>query len=432
MFHLKKEHVLKLLDKLFYVFLLGLGIYFIYEGDVIPRFQGKRTNFAVYLEDMKELPTLSTYFNLPNNFTLGKDFNLSFNGDILKVGQNDLQGSNLMVHVEYNIPVIPSKNLHDGGEPPYHWFRIRPMNFSSGTPVPNLKLEYNFTSPVPDPEIGIYITPENNSLWCKDRYFEGEKILYAKLGHWFQLGLQPEKYHYLKKGSGCRDKPYFEEMVQHIEVEISENNGKFCKPEHLFFECAAAKVSEKINQLPVCNRYSDEKQFWTVTLNARKKIQAKPCTKLKYHVVEQGPWSNRPNYTTFNIIVKNPYETIVNEEYIMYDMVAMISAIGGTLGLCIGFSFKECARDILCFCSDVIDKITPHKRRTKFVVGSHRHGLFQQHENVSKSILADRVRRSDPANCLLAAKLESRMDKYEKRLLEMETKLTKLGKKKSL
>ena len=32
----------------------------------------------------------------------------------------------------------------------------------------------------------------------------------------------------------------------------------------------------------------------------------------------------------------------------------------------------------------------------------------------------------------LAAKLESRMDKYEKRLLEMETKLTKLGKKKSL
>ena len=91
----------------------------------------------------------------------------------------------------------------------------------------------------------------------------------------------------------------------------------------------------------MCNRYSDEKQFWTVTLNARKKIQAKPCTKLKYHVVEQGPWSNRPNYATFNIIVKNPYEAIVNEEYIMYDMVAMISAIGGTLGLCIGFSFTE-------------------------------------------------------------------------------------------
>ena len=29
------------------------------------------------------------------------------------------------------------------------------------------------------------------------------------------------------------------------------------------------------------------------------------------------------------------------EEYLVYDMIAMISAIGGTMGLCIGFSFTE-------------------------------------------------------------------------------------------
>ena len=38
MFLLKKEHVLKLLDNLLYFSLLGLGIYFIYRGDVIPKF----------------------------------------------------------------------------------------------------------------------------------------------------------------------------------------------------------------------------------------------------------------------------------------------------------------------------------------------------------------------------------------------------------
>ena len=33
----------------------------------------------------------------------------------------------------------------------------------------------------------------------------------------------------------------------------------------------------------------------------------------------------------------------VNEEYLIFDAVAMISAIGGTLGLCIGFSFMDFA-----------------------------------------------------------------------------------------
>ena len=56
-------------------------------------------------------------------------------------------------------------------------------------------------------------------------------------------------------------------------------------------------------------------------------------------MILQGPWSTNPNHTVFGVALTSPYETIVNEEYIIYDMVAMISAIGGTMGLCIGFSF---------------------------------------------------------------------------------------------
>ena len=37
----------------------------------------------------------------------------------------------------------------------------------------------------------------------------------------------------------------------------------------------------------------------------------------------------------------------VEEEYLIYDFVAMISAIGGTMGLCIGFSFTEVANFLL-------------------------------------------------------------------------------------
>ena len=38
----------------------------------------------------------------------------------------------------------------------------------------------------------------------------------------------------------------------------------------------------------------------------------------------------------------------VKEEYVIYDMLQLIGAIGGTLGLCIGFSFKEVYSLILC------------------------------------------------------------------------------------
>ena len=37
----------------------------------------------------------------------------------------------------------------------------------------------------------------------------------------------------------------------------------------------------------------------------------------------------------------NPPKVRVKEEYLLFDMVTMISAIGGTMGLCIGFSFGD-------------------------------------------------------------------------------------------
>ena len=71
MFQLKKQHIITFVDKLFSFSLFGLGIFFIYMGDVIPRYQIGQTNFAVYQETMKELPTIVTYITkVPNNFTL--------------------------------------------------------------------------------------------------------------------------------------------------------------------------------------------------------------------------------------------------------------------------------------------------------------------------------------------------------------------------
>ena len=49
-----------IIEKAIYLSLLGLGIYFVYQGDVIQRYRIKRTNFAEYSEPVSELPTIIT------------------------------------------------------------------------------------------------------------------------------------------------------------------------------------------------------------------------------------------------------------------------------------------------------------------------------------------------------------------------------------
>ena len=49
-----------------------------------------------------------------------------------------------------------------------------------------------------------------------------------------------------------------------------------------------------------------------------------------------------------------PPKVTVFEEYLIYDFVTMISAIGGTMGLCVGFSFF----DIMGLLLKLFEKIT--------------------------------------------------------------------------
>ena len=216
-----------------------------------------------------------------------------------------------------------------------------------------------------------------------------------------------------------------------MEAGISEKYGKLCRPRNIFWECLALAQSVEVKQLPVCYSELEEHQFMDVLSRAQKNITEQPCLKLTYDLKLQGPWSTNPNHTVFGVELTRPYETIVNEEYIIYDMVAMISAIGGTMGLCIGFSFKDCSRSILKTCVKVLAKIAQTRNKTnndqkweflKLKTGNS--GLKAQPacniEDIGKSIASLRVEVTEQSRecvelrCKLA-KYEERLDQLEKR-----------------
>ena len=66
----------------------------------------------------------------------------------------------------------------------------------------------------------------------------------------------------------------------------------------------------------------------------------KPCTKLQYRLEIKD--TTKYTHTTYSVLYSVETDTVaVKEEYVIYDMLQLIGAIGGTLGLCIGFSFKD-------------------------------------------------------------------------------------------
>ena len=94
---------------------------------------------------------------------------------------------------------------------------------------------------------------------------------------------------------------------------------------------------------------------------AARNIPLKPCTKLQYQV-EVNEFDTYKNESVFWILFTNPPMVTVKEEYLIYDLVTMISAIGGTMSLCIGLSFKEFYRLLLGLFRVGLKKLKTHDR----------------------------------------------------------------------
>ena len=82
MVQLQLNQTIHIVGLFMYIAFLCLGIYFIYEGNVVQRFQMKRTNFAESNERINELPTIlaEIEYKYPYPDTLmiyGTDFNIA-------------------------------------------------------------------------------------------------------------------------------------------------------------------------------------------------------------------------------------------------------------------------------------------------------------------------------------------------------------------
>ena len=90
----------------------------------------------------------------------------------------------------------------------------------------------------------------------------------------------------------------------------------------------------------------------------------RPCVKLEYKG-DETTYHNEPKgkMARYLLLFSNPPKVIVQEEYLIYDGIALISAVGGTMGLCIGFSFYNLTHSLFAWIEKI--KLTFASQRAK-------------------------------------------------------------------
>ena len=331
---------------------MALGWYFIYEGNVLERFHQKKTNFAEHAEPVRELPTAVTWIEYSTPITedsklkLGRDFSItlwaqgSYELTELVHGENDVKQASTGGHV--TIQFQEEENL-SGAWGSSQTFRIYPQGvFANGVPRTYF-LAYSFknqTTPnkTSISRIGLALTTKNNS-YCGfgDVSFDGEITdVFTNLGESKWLSVQPKKVMFNRQSDICREKPYHETLLKEISANMLKKCGTACRLQ-TFKTCYGDTENQ---HLQTCKSKAEEQCFWEAKKAAKESIVLKPCTELMYKV-EVSTYNADPHQAQFVIDLVNPPSVIVKEEYLIYDLVSMISAIGGTMGLCIGFSFRD-------------------------------------------------------------------------------------------
>ena len=101
---------LQVFDIIVHLNFLLVGLYFVYHGEIFPRYLKRRTQFAEFEENITEIPTIFTYIEFKRTLITplkyGSDFNISFgvvgHGEPknLTQGNNTIYTSQLKLHLE--------------------------------------------------------------------------------------------------------------------------------------------------------------------------------------------------------------------------------------------------------------------------------------------------------------------------------------------
>ena len=274
---------------------------------------------------------------------LGKDFTLTFGVTQYKNVQESVVLTEKDEHLEISHSNVGKVSFQKLTGKWGYTYKISANLIQIKQPFnPFVKIEFNEDIPDKDiPDLDLFITSEQNSLGnVIYDWRDGKKIMMNKVKGFLFLELEPKKVVKLKN---CQEKSFQECFHSKL---ISEDYSK-C-PRKCF------GVSSYWNAEPLCNTSEEFRCSYGIAEKIAKDRSSEKCfpscTQINfeilnsYHEDMDRPDSKR-NITIRYLISNDMIK--VEEEYLINDFVKMLGSIGGTLGMCIGFSFLGVATILL-------------------------------------------------------------------------------------
>ena len=333
----KVKYIFKGIECFLYIGLCCLAGYFM--KDVIDKYQAKETVLGLSLKPITKLPTLVFCFETEVQLKYGKDFKISYWNILYQIEKKLLEEKQQNV---FESEVLELREIK------YNCYKI---NATSTVPmVKNLAerlFDVEFISES-KPKTKIHFTSEENYFGIFfDDWIYG-KVFIQKIypNQDILLSLQPTHNIYLAETSHCSEKSFIDVLLQ--ESESSKCAEKCTKHYEIAF----------ILSIPICTNISTLGCFDNqLTQNFSKlehQLHVTPCEILEYagnkDYVGKADYFSKPNNTfRLNYKFTPPGVRHIFKERLVFDTVNMIGSVGGTMGLCIGFSFSGIIWNILDF-----------------------------------------------------------------------------------
>ena len=199
------------------------------------------------------------------------------------------------------------------------------------------------------PDMIVYFTSEENAYGITANVWrDGEPLSFKlKKNSELEVSLKQVKYVHLKSKAKCRVEPFYE-VYERLLLKTSFSECPI--------KCTTTSLPSETNRIPLCLK-PDEKdcaekvqtKVWHLLANSEEYSKACSTTdyngRIIYESQEEKDYNikkYKKNIYTMELdyVFSSPEVVTVNEEYLIYDLISMIGSIGGSLGLCIGFSFK--------------------------------------------------------------------------------------------
>ena len=196
--------------------------------------------------------------------------------------------------------------------------------------------------------LSFFYTSEENSYGALRRqWFDGEVFdQRVERGNWILTTLKPVQYKYLKHDGQCSDETFLEQWSKHISRANFSGCPRKCSS-HSFL------VSD---DLPLCGWKAEETSGRQCAEDAllrnyehfRTTIgYTRPCNPLEYIGRKAYEGSEANNTFMVRYQFAPPEKTLHYRELLVFDVVGMVGSVGGTLGMCIGFSFSGITSSVL-------------------------------------------------------------------------------------